>query len=146
MLRHVPLQHRLQEVGVDAQFGRHQRRHPRRPQEPAVALPPRQAEHQVRGERPIDEFAPELADLDPPLFRLEEFMRGARFQVRCGVCSARNVSSFCISAFALRTGSVASALRTSLAAASIEPSGWSTRRPERRAFWTAPREIPAWAA
>ena len=32
------------------------------------------------------------------------------------------------------------------AAASIEPSPWSTNRPAAFAFWMAPRETPAWAA
>jgi hypothetical protein len=43
-------------------------------------------------------------------------------------------------------GSVIAARRASDAAASIEPSAWSTRRPAAFAFWIAPRETPAWAA
>ena len=39
-------------------------------------------------------------------------------------------------------GSVACARRASEAAASIEPSGCSTSRPDTRAFCTAPREMP----
>jgi hypothetical protein len=43
-------------------------------------------------------------------------------------------------------GSVIAARRASDAAASIEPSVWSTRRPAAFAFWIAPRETPAGAA
>jgi hypothetical protein len=43
-------------------------------------------------------------------------------------------------------GSVVSARRASLAAASMLPSGCRTSRPAAFAFWIAPRDSPTWAA
>ena len=64
VLPDISLQNRLHGVRADAEIGRHHRRHPCRPAGPGVALLSRQAEHQRRGARPVDQFALQLLQPD----------------------------------------------------------------------------------
>ena len=150
---------------LNAEIGRHQRRHPCRPAGPGIALLARQAEHQGRGPGPVDQLALERLQPHLPFLRLQHLVGGARLQI--GHAAGRHRRRQALVAQGLRDrvdgglrdraqrwlcrrrcieGSVACARRASDPAASIEPSACSTSRPETRAFCTAPRETPACAA
>src|SRR5262245_16923325 len=81
MLSDMLVEDRFHQVRVDAQLRCDQRRDTRRPLHPSIAFAAAQHEHGGGCLRPVDQFTLELAKTEPPLLRLDDFVRRARRDV-----------------------------------------------------------------